>query len=184
MHICVCTTVWILVSIRSACADDWSLTSAASSPQMVRIRMPAPRFFQAQLRPEWLSEILEGLEDRMRRKLVLLAKDNGTDTQLSNLISETCREHSDLVRGPRTCCVGRRRHLLSHVASEDLAHHSRNCTTGKKKTTLFILHVQIFNCQTTVLFCPVSYVPLIFLQSDANSCPTRRWNLRWTWIWT
>lgn len=99
VHVCLCAVVYVLTSIRLSVllgAYDWSLTTQLSTSQMVRMRMPAWWFFQPQLGPEWLSEILEELEDRMRHKLVLLAKDNGTDMQLSNLISETCREHSDL----------------------------------------------------------------------------------------
>lgn len=146
---------------------------------MVRTRMPAPRFLQAQLGPEWLSEILEALEDRMRRKLVLLAKDNGTDTQLSNLISETWREHSDLVGGPRTCCVGLRRRLLSHVASEDLAHRRRSCTVGKKH----FIHSPCSNLQPpnhcvalSGLICSTH-----FSEVGSKFMAHSRWKLRWTW---
>lgn len=53
---------------------------------MVQIWLPARWFVHPQQRPEWLSEILEELEDRMKHKLVLLTNDSGTDMQLSNLI--------------------------------------------------------------------------------------------------
>lgn len=104
---------------------------------MVWIRMPAPPFFQAQLGPEWLSEILEGLEDRMRHKLVLLAKNNGTDTQLSNRISETWREHSDCVGRPRTCCVGRKGATCWAMFHLKTWHISQSAQWGENTLYLF-----------------------------------------------
>lgn len=77
---------------------------------MVQIWMPACRFsFQPQQGPERLPEILEAIEDRMRHKLVLLTKDNGTDMQLSDLVylkhAENIQRRSVPTRGPRTCSV-------------------------------------------------------------------------------
>lgn len=90
MLVCVFVYFWTNVCLRlrecELCACDWSITTQLSPSQMVQIWMPAWWFLQPQWGPEWLSEILEELGDRMRHKLDLLTKDNECDMQLSNLI--------------------------------------------------------------------------------------------------
>ncbi len=86
--VCVSVCVYAYTCVCVCLSDcDWSITTQLSPSQMVQIWMPAWWFFQPQWGPEWLSEILEELEDRMRHKLDLLTKDNESDMQLSNLIS-------------------------------------------------------------------------------------------------
>lgn len=104
---------------------------------MVQIWMPACRFsFQPQQGPEWLPEILEAIEDRMRHKLVLLTKDNGTDMQLSNLVylkhAENIEGRLVPTWGPRTCSVCSKRRSPSHIPSEDLAWHTGLLHNGEK----------------------------------------------------
>lgn len=116
---CVAVGVWV-------CVRDWSMTTQLSPSQMVQIWMPAWWFLQPQWEPEWLSEILEELEDRMRHKLDLLTKDNESDTQLSNLISlklaeNIQKEAASQIKAPRTRSVCDKKHLPRHVLSEELA---------------------------------------------------------------
>lgn len=138
--VCVCLSVY-----------DWSVTAQLSSSQMVQIWMPGWWFFQPQWGPEWLSEILEELEDRMRHKLDLLTKDNESDMQLSNLISLKHAENIQRRAASHTEAKNMFRlfsksHSLSHVLSEDLAQIVGYYTMGK--SSLFshsFLHVVNIN---------------------------------------
>lgn len=57
-----------------------------------------------------MSELLEELEDRMRHKLDLLTKDNGTDMQFSNLVS---LEHAENIQKRATSSERGQEHVLS-----------------------------------------------------------------------
>lgn len=167
-------TVFVPVCL---CVCDWSRSLQLSPSQMVQIWMPAWWFFQPQWGPEWLSEILEELEDRTRHKLDLLTKDNESDMQLSNLIS---LKHVENIRRRAATLIEAKN--MFRLCRKAVAESYSVWWSGM---TFWILHnrgelfihsvISLFSDykSVTVLLHLFSEVPLIWIWKQKHSGPIK-----------
>lgn len=122
---CICIWSVCICMCACLCGYDWSITTQLSPSQMVQIWMPAWWVFQPQWGQNDCLRSWKKLEDRMRHKLDLLTKDNESDMQLSNLIflrhAENIQRRAVSQIEAKNMFRCSKRHLSSHVLSEDLA---------------------------------------------------------------